>query len=235
MYVIKMEQDKSLVCTIHATIYQGEKHADTLVFIVPKTYDTVNIADCAMMMRYILPNGVGRSEQLSLYPLPYNDNYFQYKLSVKSRFTAIPGDITVWLTAINNNEEEVLKSGETKITVTAAKNIDHYMDDDSISQLDILAEQIVKLQKEKADGLLYDEDTRELQLTADGDPIDEAVIVPGDNFSGGDTNWEDIEIEESGGNDPTVDDMEPDDPDEPTDPDDDNTGSGDGDIYWEPI
>ena len=39
MYAIKMEDDKSLTTTIHSTIYQGEKNADTLVFVVPMMYE----------------------------------------------------------------------------------------------------------------------------------------------------------------------------------------------------
>lgn len=42
MYAIKMNEDKSLITTVQATIYQNEKNADTLVFLLPKYYEDVS-------------------------------------------------------------------------------------------------------------------------------------------------------------------------------------------------
>lgn len=182
MYVIKMEDDKSLLCTIHAKIHQGEKHADTLVFVVPKSYDNVSLSECTMLMRYILPNGVGRSEELSLHPIPYNDNYYQYKLSVASRFTRVPGDITIWLTALNFEDEVVLKTGEIVVEVIPSRRIDDYLSDEDVSQIDMLAERVDKLQKEKADNFTYDDETRELQLMSGNELIGDVITVPSDKY-----------------------------------------------------
>lgn len=186
MYVIKMERDKSLVCTVRADVYQGEKRADTLVFVVPKSYDNVSLSECTMLMRYILPNGVGESVELSLCPTPYNDNYLQYKLIISSKFTRFPGDITLWLTARNLDDDVVLKSGEIVIDVTPAKQIDDYLPDDGtseyVSEIDILAERIDKLQEEKADNITYNEDTCELQLLSGNELIGNVSIVPSENY-----------------------------------------------------
>lgn len=56
MYVIKMNEDKSLETTVEATIYQNEKNADTLVFLLPRLYEEVNLANCIALLRYILPD-----------------------------------------------------------------------------------------------------------------------------------------------------------------------------------
>ena len=66
MYAIKMNDDKSLTTTIKSTIYQYEKNADTLVFLVPMSYEDINLANCTMLLRYIAPNGIGKSEELEM-------------------------------------------------------------------------------------------------------------------------------------------------------------------------
>lgn len=77
MYVIKMNDDKSLETTVEATIYQNEKNADTLVFLLPRLYEEVNLADCIVLLRYLLPDGTGKSEELEMSPVPYNQNYYR--------------------------------------------------------------------------------------------------------------------------------------------------------------
>jgi len=93
LYAIKMNNDKSLVTTVHAMIYQNECNADTLVFVIPKTYDNIEMANCSMLMRYILPDGVGKSEEIEMDPIPYNSEYYVYRLKAGSRFTKIAGKI----------------------------------------------------------------------------------------------------------------------------------------------
>ena len=55
-----MNEDKSLETTVEATIYQNEKNADTLVFLLPRLYEEVNLANCIALLRYILPDGTDR-------------------------------------------------------------------------------------------------------------------------------------------------------------------------------
>ena len=183
MYVIKMKPDKSLETTIHATIYQHEKNADTLVFLVPKTYENENIADCIMLLRYILPNGIGKSEQLDMEPEPYNKNYYRYHLKMDTAFTDIPGIMELWLSALNMNDQIILKSGSTEVEITAAKDIADYLCLDDLDQLDKMALQIEHIQKSKADSLVYHDESRTLQLTAEGTKIGLPVVVPADDYA----------------------------------------------------
>lgn len=247
MYVMKLGTDKSLTTTIHAKIYQGEKNADTLVFLAPRKYENTNLADCDLMLRYILPSGYGKSEELEMDPIPYNENYYRYHLKVTTELTEVPGEIELWLTAIDLNDNVVLKSDTAEIEILPTKNISDYFSPDDLDQLDRLSAQVEMLSREKADGLTYDEAQRYLQLTADGVPIGNIVIVPSDEFddAAGD-NWGDMD--DSGSSDNT-DDNEPSDPDDgnkpvtPTPPDDsgdgdgsgDDSGGGGDDIYWEPM
>lgn len=126
MYAIKMNDDKSLSANIKATIYQGERRADTLVFFIPMQYDQINIADCDLKLKYILPDGSEREELLSMDLEPYK-TYYSYRLSITSHFTEIDGRIELWLVAIGSNDNIVLKTGTHNITILKKKN--HTEDD----------------------------------------------------------------------------------------------------------
>ena len=175
MYAIKMDADKNLVTTVHSVIYRGENNADTLTFLLPQVYETIDISDCAVLMRYILPDGTGRSEELERNSNPYNENYYKYKLKVASRFTETAGDIELWITVIGFDDAAVLKTEATIVEISSSRNISDYLSGDSIDQIDRMALQIKQLERDKADNLIYDADDKTLQLTSNGDLIGDAV------------------------------------------------------------
>lgn len=175
MYAIKMSEDKSLATTVQATIYQNEKNADTLVFLLPKFYEEENLADCTILLRYLLPDGIGKSEELEMSPIPYNKEYYRYNLKVNTRITAIPGVIELWLCAINLHDDVVLKTGTTTIEVTAVKEIMDYFAPEDLNQLDKLTAKVKHLEEHKADDLAVNEEGNTIQLTAKGTPIGQSV------------------------------------------------------------
>lgn len=198
MYALKMEDGKELITTVRGTIYQHERNADTLVFLLPQKYEETDMADCTVYMRYVLPSGSGYSETIEMDPVPYNDEYYQYRLKAASRFTKESGMITLWLTALKHDSEVLLETGDAVVPVLERKNIDEFLSDDDKSKIDLMDEKIAQLQRDKADGLSYDKETRKLQLTADGIAIGEDVTVPSDDYSSGfGEEWEDME--EAGG------------------------------------
>lgn len=170
--IIKMNSDKSLLITIPTTIYRGEKNADLITFLVPMEYACHNMADCAAVMRYILPDGVGRSEGLNYDPLPYK-NYLQFSTIADTRLTSNDGIVTLWLTFFNGNDEVVLKTGEVNVPISKNKNIYDYLPDEELDQLDQLVARIEYLDAMKADNLELND--RVLQLTSNGKLIGDAV------------------------------------------------------------
>lgn len=178
MYVIKMDSDndKSLITTIQSKIYQGERNADTLVFLVPMEFENKNLADCTLLLRYILPNGSGRSEELEMDVEPYN-NHYRYKLKASSRFTEVSGNIELWLSVIDMYDNFILKSGTMFINVTPSKNISDYLSDEDLDQLDKLSAKVELLERNKADDILYDNKKRALQLSSNGIPIGAEVDI----------------------------------------------------------
>lgn len=194
MYALKMEDGKELITTVRGTIYQHERNADTLVFLLPRKYEETDMADCTVYMRYVLPSGSGYSETIEMDPVPYSEEYYRYRLKAASRFTKEFGMITLWLTALKHDSEVLLETGEAVVPVLERKNIDEFLSDDDKSKIDLLDEKIAQLQRNKADGLSYDKETRKLQLTADGIVIGEDVTVPSDDYSSySGEEWEDME------------------------------------------
>ena len=175
MYAIKMNEDKSLITTVQATIYQNEKNADTLVFLLPKYYEEENLANCAILLRYILPDGIGKSEELEMSPIPYNKEYYRYNLKVNTRFTAIPGIIELWICAIDMHDDVILKTGTTTVEVTATKEIMDYLAPEDLNQIDKLTAKVKNLEDTKADNLAVNEEGNTIQLTANGTPIGQSV------------------------------------------------------------
>ena len=121
MYTIKMESDKSLTTTIHTTIYQGDKHADTFLFLLPLKYGENHMADFKISLQYVLPNESHIIEQLWMTPIPYNKDYYQFSLSVPPCFTENFGDIKLWLTAQNVKDDIFFTTGTTAIEVLQHK------------------------------------------------------------------------------------------------------------------
>lgn len=174
MYAIKMNDDKSLITTIKATIYQHEKNTDTLVFLLPQTYEQIDIANCTTLIRYILPNGVGKSEELEMDPEPYK-TYYKYRLKVTSSLTNVAGKIELWLSAIDLQDNLVFKSGTVNIEILPSKDISDYFSDEDMDQLDKLNTKIAMLEQSKADSIVYNGDEKQLQLTANGSLIGSPV------------------------------------------------------------
>lgn len=156
------------------------------------------MADCTVYMRYVLPSGSGYSETIEMDPVPYSEEYYRYRLKAASRFTKEFGVMTLWLTALKHDNEVLLETGEAVVPVLERKNIDEFLSDGDKSKIDLMDEKIAQLQRDKADGLSYDKETRKLQLTSDGIMIGNHVTVPSDDFSSSsDDEWGDME--EDGG------------------------------------
>lgn len=179
-----MGDEKELITTVRGTIYQNEKRADTLVFLIPQKYEDRDMADCTMLLRYVLPSGSGRSEEIEMDPEPYDDSYYRYRLKLSTRFTSEDGTITLWLTAVGLDNQVVLETGEASVTVRQRKNIDDYLSDKDKSKIEQLDEKVSQLQKDKADGLTYDKETRKLQLLSGDVTVGNEVTVPADDYSG---------------------------------------------------
>lgn len=183
MYVIKMDEAKTLVVTKYASIYKGEKNADAILFLLPKMNGTTDLSETSVFLRYISPDGVGRAEELELNRDEYNESYYQYRLPVGGGLTAQSGIVELWLKILRPNLETVLITSPVRVDILESKEIETYLPEEAKSQLDSIEEKIAKLAREKADGLVYDAETRKLQMTSENERIGDAVVVPGDGYA----------------------------------------------------
>lgn len=178
MVYIKMQDNKELLITVPSTIYRGETGADVIVFLVPATYEKVQVSNCSVMLRFIGADKAGHSEQLKLVPEMYN-GYLQYSVPVDTDITSEAGEVTLWLSCISYQDVVVFKTGEIAITVNQSQDIEQYLPQEDLDQLDKLALEVSNLKSTKADNLIYDADDGSLQLSASGVPIGDEVTVPG--------------------------------------------------------
>lgn len=172
---IKMNDDKSLSVTVPTTIYRGERKADLITFLVPSQYEDINLADCAMILRYIQPDGTGKSEPLAYLPEMYK-TYLQFSTVVNTRFSAQAGMVTLWLTAIGD-DGVVLKTGEVMIEISPSKDVQDYLCQEDLDQLDQLMAQIEALSARKADDMIFHEEDSTVQLLADGEEIGRRIPI----------------------------------------------------------
>ena len=191
MYVIKMENGRSLTTTICSTIYQGDRKLDTLVFVVPRTVEDVNIADCDVVLQYVMPNGEGRIEELEMYPIPYNQDYYQFKLSVSGRFTEQAGNIVLWLLVIDRHQGVLFRTGTAEVKISEHLDID-IEDSFPTGRLDDLEQKIMELERESVNNLRYDEENDTLQLVAGEKAIGDEIPYRFDEITPDETIRQDV-------------------------------------------
>lgn len=173
---IKMNDDKSLVITIPTTIYRGETRADIITFLVPSSYGPVNVADGEMILRYIGPDGIGRSEPLAYLPEKYKD-YLQFSTVINTKLTSNEGEIILWLAVVDGDKQVVLKSGEAIVEIQPSQDITMYLPDEDIDQLDSLVIRMDRLENTKADNIMFDRQTSTIQLLSNGVPVGDRIMI----------------------------------------------------------
>ncbi len=182
MYVIKMENDKSLVTTIKSTIYRGEMNANRILFLLPNEWDEHLIADYGVRLDYILPDGVGHSEMLVAEPDSYK-GYLQFYVPVDCPMTDQEGTVELWLSFLDRDGTVIIKTGSNYLFVAERKIISDYYPAEKRELLDTLTADVETLKRTKADNLVYDPEDDSLQLSAEGKPIGDKVLIPGDGIT----------------------------------------------------
>lgn len=177
-----MNDQREISTTIKSTIYQGDKNIDSLVFVIPKVIEDINIADCTILLKYRVPTGKGFVEQLDLYPIPHNEEYLQYRLNLSSKFTRHCGRIELWLSVLNFNSQTLFQTNTLEIDIKQHIRIEDHLPGRKVDQIDQLTMLVQESIANKVDNITYDPDNRTLQLSANGNPIGDPVTL--DEFLG---------------------------------------------------
>lgn len=140
MYTIIMNQDKSLTTSVKTTLYQREKMADKIQFLLPQKYEDIEIHDCIILLKYVDQGNVAQSIKLKIDEELYKDR-IRCVIDVDTEFTRFAGDISIHLSFLKLNldsglQEEVLHSGETTIHINPIKDIYSFVSDESLEIID---------------------------------------------------------------------------------------------------
>ena len=186
MYTFLLNKDKSLLATERIKIYQREKLVDKVQFILPQSYEEIDLTNknVSIILKYVDQEGNSQSEFLVKDDELYKDNYVRCELPIDTNITKFAGNITLHLTIIyldvENQINQVMHSSETILTISPLKDMYVNINDKS---LEILDQKIIELQasieaanilnesidKNKADDLSYEDNT--LQLMSNGKKI----------------------------------------------------------------
>lgn len=197
MYTFLINDDNTLTCSQQDRIMERSKMVDNLHFLASPTYNDVDMSEFTVTLEYKLPiSNKYKTEVLSLSESLYK-NKLEYILPFDTNLTSEPGDIEIQLTFTNVEMDVqgkitqfVRHVGPGVIHIVPINAWSDIIPDDALTALDqrlIAADALLKSLNErnktimdsKADNLSYKNEV--LQLTANGNPIGNAIKVTQDN------------------------------------------------------
>lgn len=107
MTYLRLKEDGSLVVTSADRIYQGDNMAKKITFVVDRNVLGYDPAASFLYLVYIRADGhpdivyLERSEEM------YNDECYQYTLAAPEAVTRYPGDITMWVVMMFDQQDYV--------------------------------------------------------------------------------------------------------------------------------
>lgn len=183
MFYIKLTDDMELIITARDAIYRGDHLNQKLTFLVPMQVGDINPAAAALYLSYIRADGTAEIDLLHREKELYNDSYYQFTMPVTSKLTRYAGPVTAFLTIYTGpaNAPVISKSGECMLQVQASTNMDDLVTDQGLSLIYSMQKEMEEKLAEglagRANGLAFDDNTRELQLKSWEAMIGDPVIV----------------------------------------------------------
>ena len=198
MYTILVNDDNTLLTTVKERIMQRSKLVDNLHFITSKMYKNVDMEVFTVLMEYILP--VSKQYKTEILTLSNNNydgtgKYLEYILPFDTDLTKEAGQIEVQLTfshvdvdAEGHGVQRVRKTSTCTITIVPIAAWSDIVPDEALTALDqkiIEIDKRINLLNDRADGLetlkvdnlIYDDEAKTLQLSADGVAIGDKISV----------------------------------------------------------
>lgn len=195
MYVILVNDDNTLQTTQKARIMQRSKLVDNLWFLSNPDYKGYDMTSCTVMLEYILPVSKSYKSEILVKSEDTYNGHLKYVLPVNTELTAEAGKIEVQLTfALADLDEHglpiqrVRKTSATTIDIVPISAWSDIIPDAALSAIDqrliktdaqikALADISELLNDTKADNHQYDPISGELQLTANGKPIGDKIVI----------------------------------------------------------
>lgn len=198
MYTIIIGCDGSVASSVVEAITQNSNFAHTIRILAPQQYCGYNTMDFSAVFEYCTANGVVGAENLTPSEHLYKD-FIEYILPVKISMTKESGVLKFCITFLKsikegNNQytDVVLKTQQAELAVSYTDGWTGDLPDDTLGAIDEKLSELGQMQCElkemqenlnagKADNIIYQ--NKELQLTANGEPIGDKVKIEGGDGS----------------------------------------------------
>ena len=196
MYVVLVNDDDTLTHSKKERIMQRSQLFSNLWFLVEPRYHGYDMKECTATLKYILPNSKEyRREELVLSDKTFK-GYLKYELPITTEITKEAGRLNFRLTFTlldldnqGNIVQRVRQTDESYFDIVATPAWDSIVPDAALEGLDqriikmdaqmkVLSQIADTLDDNKADGLKYQDSA--LQLLANGKPIGNQVLIPGE-------------------------------------------------------
>lgn len=175
MYTIKINDDNSVITTVHETIMEKSNYVDTIQILCDKFYkNQIDMTDSTLYMKYLMPVSKKiKMTQLTAVDINYKNNYIQYKIPADAYLTAEPGNIEVSFTFIKLTTEPdgshtsyIRKTEAGSIKITPLAQFDSYEPNEMFSEIDQRILMLEAIQKDLAalNQSIYDEMVRDIRI-----------------------------------------------------------------------
>lgn len=120
-YTFLVRANKTLLPTSKIVINQKDANADTLAFIIPKSYNGIQdvYEDCFITLKFITAGNISVAKQLSSTGELYKEDYYLYTYKIDNEFSDVAGDVRIQLEILSNETRFSLDEFPIKV-----RNID---------------------------------------------------------------------------------------------------------------
>lgn len=186
MFYIKLNDNMDLVITMRESIYRNDNLSQKIIYLIPFTVGEIETVASCVYLNYIRADGTADVVELERLPDRYNESYLQYTFPIKCDLTRYAGSVCTWIHFFAGNPDDPMtrKTGECTLQIKEAKNIDAYIGDNTVTALYQMKKEMDDgfdaIESEldgKADNITFNPEDSTIQLTANGVPIGDAILV----------------------------------------------------------
>lgn len=195
MYTLLLTENNELVTTVKERIMQRSKLVDNLHFLVDPIYKDIDMSDFTVMMEYILPISREYRTEILVKSAELYKQMLEYKLPFDTQLTREAGRIEVQLTFVKadldadgNPIQRVRKTSKALINIVPISAWSDIIADSALTALDQRLIQVDAmlnaanefnqyLYETKADNIMHDKEGKYIQLTANGKPIGDKIVL----------------------------------------------------------
>lgn len=158
-------------------MYKNENNSEEFYVYIPCMLNGYNIEDASVFLKIMLPDNTGFSVPMTY--IMTDNEYCVYKVLFDNNMTCQVGDLIISITIIfGNKNNTIIKTSETQIHVLESISSDDILDEGNVDQVDWLTSYVLELDNNKADNLSLNNNTNQIQLTANGNKIGDPITIP---------------------------------------------------------